>query len=53
MLPFAALWFAITLLASLVGFGGIIDYAAAFTKGLAVVSLVLFCATAYRGLYET
>ncbi len=51
MLPFAALCFAITLLASLMGFGGVIDSAVAFTKGIAVVSLVLFCATAYRGLY--
>ena len=53
MLQFAALCFALTLTTSLMGFGGLIDSAVVLTKGIAVVSLVLFCAAAYRGLYQT
>lgn len=53
MLNYAAACFAITLLASLMGFGGMLDTAVAVTKALAVVSLLLFFVMLYRVLTET
>ena len=53
MLRFALLCFVITLLASLMGFGGVLGTAVAVTKALAVLFLILFLAAVYRGLYES
>ena len=53
MIHWAAACFAITLLASLMGFGGVLGTAVAITKALAVVSLLLFFVTLYRVLAET
>jgi uncharacterized membrane protein YtjA (UPF0391 family) len=49
----AAACFAITLVASLMGFGGVLGTAVAITKALAVVSLLLFFVTLYRVLAES
>jgi uncharacterized membrane protein YtjA (UPF0391 family) len=52
MLNQAVTLFAITLTASLLGFGGVLPTAVAVTKALAVVCLILFLATLYRVLYD-
>ena len=52
MLQYAFACFAITLVASMLGFGRMVDVYPDLTKGLAVVSLVLFCVTFCRLLYD-
>jgi uncharacterized membrane protein YtjA (UPF0391 family) len=52
MLQYAFACFAVTLLASLLGFGRMVDAHTEITRGLAVVSLVLFCVTFCRLLYD-
>ena len=49
----AALCFAITLIASLMGFSGFFEMAVEITKALAVAFLVLFFVTLYRALWQT
>jgi len=51
MFHYAALCFAVTLVASLMGFGGVLGTAVALTKALAVVFLLLFFVSLYKGLY--
>ena len=53
MFQFATLCFVTTLVTSLMGFGGVLDTGVELIKGLAVISLVLFCVAGYRGLYKT
>ena len=53
MLLHAAACFLITIVASLVGFGGLVETFAAATKALAVIFLVLFFVSLFRLLYET
>ena len=59
MLHHAAALFGITLVSSLMGFGGVLDLggvldtAVAITKALAVVSLLLFFVMLYRVLAES
>lgn len=53
MLHVAAGSFLITLLASLMGFGGLLGTAVAITKALAVVFLLLFFVSLFRLLYDT
>ena len=48
----AALCFAITLIASLMGFGGFFGTVVEITKALAVVFLVLFFVSLYRALWQ-
>ena len=48
----AALCFAITLIASLMGFGGFFVTVVEITKALAVVFLVLFFVSLYRALWQ-
>ena len=48
----AALCFATTLIASLMGFGGFFGTAVEITKALAVVFLVLFFVSLYRALWQ-
>ena len=50
MLP-AAACFAITLACSFIGFGGLVETAAAATKALAVLFLLLFFVSLFRLLY--
>lgn len=52
MLRYAVFCFAITLIASLVGFGGLLGTAVAMIKALAVVFLLLFFVMLYRVLAE-
>ena len=52
MLHYAFACFAITLVASMLGFGRMIDVGTELTRGLAVVSLVLFCVTFCRLVYD-
>ena len=52
MLKYVAACFAITLVASLVGFGGVVASIVAITKALAVIFLVLFFVGLFRLLYE-
>ena len=44
--------FALTLLASMAGFGGVLETGVAPTKAVAVVSMLLFFVTLYRVLGE-
>ena len=53
MLQHAATCFFITIVASLVGFGGLVETATAAVKATAVVFLVLFFVTLFRLLYAT
>jgi uncharacterized membrane protein YtjA (UPF0391 family) len=53
MLQDAVICFAITLIASLMGFGGFFEMAVEITKALAVVFLVLFFVTLYRVLWQS
>jgi len=53
MLQHAATCFFITIVASLVGFGGLVEAATAATKATAVVFLVLFFVSLFRLLYVT
>lgn len=53
MLKHAAICFFITIIASLVGFGGLVETATAAVKATAVVFLVLFFVSLFRLLYET
>ena len=52
MLQYAFACFAITLVASMLGFGRMVDVHTEIAKGLAVVSLVLFVVTFCRLLYD-
>ena len=49
----AAACFAVMIVASLVGFGGLVETATAAVKALAVISLLAFFASLFRLLYET
>jgi uncharacterized membrane protein YtjA (UPF0391 family) len=51
MLKHAVACFFITIVASLIGFGGLVETAAAATKALAVIFLVLFFVSLFRLLY--
>ena len=53
MLGHAATCFFITIVASLVGFGGLVETATAAVKATAVVFLVLFFVSLFRLLYVT
>ena len=53
MLKHAAACFFITIIASLIGFGGLFETFAAAVKALAVIFLVLFFVSLFRLLYET
>ena len=53
MLTHAATCFAITLLASLCGFGGFVETFNAAVKALAVIFLVLFFVSLFRLLYDS
>jgi uncharacterized membrane protein YtjA (UPF0391 family) len=52
MFQYAAVCFGLMLLASLAGFGGVLGTAVAATKALAVIFLLLFFASLFRGLYQ-
>jgi uncharacterized membrane protein YtjA (UPF0391 family) len=51
-LQFAGLLFGVTLLAAFMGFGGVLATGPEFAKAVAVVGLVLFFVSLYRGLYR-
>lgn len=53
MLYHAAACFFITIIASLIGFGGLVETATAAVKALAVVFLLLFFVSLFRLLYVT
>jgi uncharacterized membrane protein YtjA (UPF0391 family) len=53
MLQHAAACFVITIVASLIGFGGMVETATAAVKALAVVFLLLFFVSLFRLLFET
>jgi uncharacterized membrane protein YtjA (UPF0391 family) len=52
MLYHAVTLFAITIFASLVGFGGVLPTAVAVTKAWAVLCLLAFFVTLFRLLYD-
>ena len=53
MVHWAAACFLFTLVASLMGFGGVLGTAVAITKALAVVSLLLFFVMLHRVLADS
>ena len=53
MLRHAATCFFLTIVASLVGFGGLVETATAAVKASAVVFMLLFFVTLFRLLYQT